>query len=151
MVVSQYADPRYGLALLDQGSDRRAYLLKDRLRDREHLIAAVYAVAAGGSVVDAKVVEALIARAHGDERLAAAGTDAARARDPRPHGAGQEQPGDRRRLFLSKRAVEKHINSIFMKLGLAQRRGRQPARQGRADLPRGSERRGARVGLIRFG
>ena len=61
VVVSQYADPRYGLALLDGGSDRRAYLLKDRLRDREHLIAAVFEVAAGGSVVDAKVVEALIA------------------------------------------------------------------------------------------
>ena len=40
VVVSQYADPRYGLALLDKGSDGRAYLLKDRLRDREHLIAA---------------------------------------------------------------------------------------------------------------
>ena len=61
VVVSQYADPRYALALLDHGSDRRAYLLKDRLRDREHLIAAIYEVAAGGSVVDAKVVEALIA------------------------------------------------------------------------------------------
>ena len=47
VVVSQYADPRYALALLDRGSDRRAYLLKDRLRDREHLIAAIYEVAAG--------------------------------------------------------------------------------------------------------
>ena len=45
VVVSQYADPRYGLALLNGGSDGRAYLLKDRVRDREHLIAAVYAVA----------------------------------------------------------------------------------------------------------
>src|SRR3954462_7118544 len=68
VVVSQYADPRYGLALLEGGSDRRAYLLKDRLRDREHLIAAVYEVAAGGSVVDVKVVEALIAAHTAGER-----------------------------------------------------------------------------------
>ena len=83
VVVSQYADPRYGLALLDGGSDRRAYLLKDRLRDREHLIAAVCEVAAGGSVVDAKVVEALIAARTAGERSAARRADAPRARDPR--------------------------------------------------------------------
>ena len=61
VVLSQYADPRYGLALLRRGSEGRAYLLKDRLHEREHLIAAVYAVFNSGSVVDPKVVEALIA------------------------------------------------------------------------------------------
>ena len=91
-MVSQYADPRYGLALLEHGSERRAYLLKDRLREREPLIAAVYAVAPGGSVVDPKVVEALIAARRDRTRRA----DAARAGDPRADGAGQEQPGDRR-------------------------------------------------------
>jgi DNA-binding NarL/FixJ family response regulator len=119
VVVSQYADPRYGLALLDQGSDGRAYLLKDRLRDREHLIAAIHEVAAGGSVVDAKVVEALIsARAAGQNSPLA---DLTR-RELEVLGSmarGRSNQAIAAELFLSKRAVEKHINVIFMKLGLA--------------------------------
>jgi DNA-binding NarL/FixJ family response regulator len=119
VVVSQYADPRYGLALLDGGSDRRAYLLKDRLRDREHLIAAVFEVAAGGSVVDAKVVEALIA-------ARTAGTSSPLHELTRREleilglmAQGKSNQAIAEELFLSKRAVEKHINAIFMKLGLA--------------------------------
>jgi len=119
VVVSQYADPRYGLALLEEGSDRRAYLLKDRLRDREHLIAAVYAVAAGGSVVDAKVVEALItARTESDH--SPLGELTRRELEILGHMAqGKSNHAIAEALFLSKRAVEKHINAIFMKLGLA--------------------------------
>jgi DNA-binding NarL/FixJ family response regulator len=119
VVVSQYADPRYGLALLDQGSDRRAYLLKDRLRDREHLIAAVYAVAGGGSVVDAKVVEALIA-ARGTTEHSPLDELTRRELEILAHMAqGKSNQAIAEELFLSKRAVEKHINAIFMKLGLA--------------------------------
>ena len=119
MVVSQYADPRYGLALLDRGSDRRAYLLKDRLRDREHLMSAIFAVAAGGSVVDAKVVEALIAARTAGERSA---LDELTRRELEILGhmaQGKSNQAIAEELFLSKRAVEKHINAIFMKLGLA--------------------------------
>ena len=119
VVVSQYADPRYGLALLDRGSDGRADLLKDRLRDREHLLAAIFEVAAGGSVVDAKVVEALItARVAGKNAPLA---DLTR-RELEVLGAmaqGRSNQAIAEELFLSKRAVEKHINAIFMKLGLA--------------------------------
>jgi DNA-binding NarL/FixJ family response regulator len=119
VVVSQYADPRYGLALLEEGSDGRAYLLKDRLRDRENLIAAVFAVAAGGSVVDAKVVEALI-----DARTASENSPLVeltqRELEILGHLAqGKSNQAIAEELFLSKRAIEKHINSIFMKLGLA--------------------------------
>ncbi|HEY8537083.1 MAG TPA: response regulator transcription factor [Vicinamibacterales bacterium] len=119
VVVSQYADPRYGLALLNEGSDRRAYLLKDRVRDREHLIAAVYAVANGGSVIDAKVVEALIdARTGGERSLLSELTR--RELEILGHIAqGKSNQAIAAELFLSKRAVEKHINAIFMKLGLA--------------------------------
>jgi DNA-binding NarL/FixJ family response regulator len=119
VVVSQYADPRYGLALLDRGSDRRAYLLKDRLRDREHLMSAIFAVAAGGSVVDAKVVEALIAARAAGERSA---LDDLTRRELEILGhmaQGKSNQAIAEELFLSKRAVEKHINAIFMKLGLA--------------------------------
>jgi DNA-binding NarL/FixJ family response regulator len=115
VVVSQYADPRFGLALLQNGSERRAYLLKDRLRDREHLISAVYAVASGGSVVDPKVVEALISARHtGLDELTP------REREILSHVAqGQSNQAIADALVLTKKAVEKHINAIFMKLGLA--------------------------------
>ena len=120
VVVSQHADPRYGLALLDHGSDGRAYLLKDRLRDREHLIAAVYAVADGGSVVDAKVVEALIAARTVDHR-SPLNELTRRELEILSHLAqGKSNQAIADVLFLSKRAVEKHINTIFMKLGLTQ-------------------------------
>jgi DNA-binding NarL/FixJ family response regulator len=119
VVVSQYADPRYGLALLDEGSDRRAYLLKDRLRDREHLIGAVYAVAAGGSVVDAKVVESLIAARSVTETSQLAELTRRELEILGHMAQGKSNQAIAEELFLSKRAVEKHINAIFMKLGLA--------------------------------
>jgi DNA-binding NarL/FixJ family response regulator len=118
VVVSQYADPRYGLALLERGSDGRAYLLKERLRDRRHLIGALHAVAGSGSVVDAKVVEALIAaRVRAEQSPLAELTQ--REREILSHIAqGKSNQAIAETLFLSKRAVEKHINTIFMKLGL---------------------------------
>src|SRR4029077_4452219 len=61
VVLSQYAIPSYALALLDQGSAGRAYLLKERVEDVEPLIMAIRTVAAGGWVIDPKVVEALVA------------------------------------------------------------------------------------------
>ena len=61
LVLSQYAQPSYALALLDAGSDRRAYLLKQRVHDRAELVWAIKSVAAGGSVIDPKIVEALVA------------------------------------------------------------------------------------------
>ena len=60
VVLSQYAEPQYALALLDGGSDGRAYLLKERIHDRAQLMAAIRAVADGGSVVDPKIVEVLV-------------------------------------------------------------------------------------------
>jgi DNA-binding NarL/FixJ family response regulator len=116
VVLSQYADPRYALALLHDGSEGRAYLLKDRFRNREHLISAVRAVADGGSVVDPKVVEALIAvRRTGLDELTP------REREILSHMAqGMSNQAIADVLFLSKKAVEKHINAIFMKLGLGE-------------------------------
>jgi len=61
VLLSQFADPQYGIALLDHGSDRRAYLLKERIQYRGQLVSAVKTVAHSGSVIDPKVVEALIA------------------------------------------------------------------------------------------
>jgi DNA-binding NarL/FixJ family response regulator len=118
VVVSQYADPRYGLALLEGGSDRRAYLLKERLHDRGQLVAALDAVANGGSVVDPKVVEALIsARVRAEESpLAELTQRELEILSEIAQGKSNQAIADK--LVLTKRAVEKHINAIFLKLGL---------------------------------
>jgi len=120
VVVSQYADPRYGLALLSDGSDGRAYLLKDRLNDRERLISAIQAVARGRSVIDAKVVESLIAAHVHDERSALADLTQRELEILSLIAQGSSNGAIAESLALTKRAVEKNINAIFVKLGLAQ-------------------------------
>ena len=97
VVLSQYATPSYALALLEGGSAGRAYLLKERVQDLEQLVSAIHAVAEGGSVIDPKVVEALVAENARGERVAAQPADAARARRAARDGRRQEQRGDRRR------------------------------------------------------
>jgi DNA-binding NarL/FixJ family response regulator len=118
-VVSQYADPRYGLALLEGGSDRRAYLLKERLHDRGQLVAALDAVAAGGSVVDPKVVEALIAARVRAEASPLAELTQRELEILSEIAQGKSNQAIADKLVLTKRAVEKHINAIFLKLGLS--------------------------------
>src|SRR2546426_8478245 len=61
VVLSQYANPSYAIALLDAGSAGRAYVLKERVHDPNQLVAAIRAVAEGGSLIDPKVVEGLLA------------------------------------------------------------------------------------------
>jgi DNA-binding NarL/FixJ family response regulator len=118
VVLSQFADPRYGLALLEHGSDGRAYLLKERIQYRGQLVAAIEAVAAGGSVVDAKVVEALIAERTRAER-SPLNDLTPREREILTFVArGHSNQAIADELVLTKRAVEKHINAIFLKLGL---------------------------------
>ena len=75
VLLSQFADPQYGIALLEHGSDGRAYLLKERIQYRGQLVAAIRAVAQGGSMIDPKVVEALIAERHARRVLAACRAD----------------------------------------------------------------------------
>jgi DNA-binding NarL/FixJ family response regulator len=118
VILSQFADPRYGLALLESGSDGRAYLLKERVRYRSQLVAAIESVAAGGSVIDAKVVEALVqARRHAEASPLNELT--ARELEILTYVArGHSNPAIADELFLTKRAVEKHIAAIFLKLGL---------------------------------
>src|SRR4051794_8117369 len=120
VVVSQYADPRYGLALLADGSDGRAYLLKERLNDRDRLMSAIQAVATGGSVIDPKVVEALIAAHVHEERSALADLTQRELQILSLIAQGQSNQAIAESLVLTKRAVEKHINAIFVKLGLTQ-------------------------------
>jgi DNA-binding NarL/FixJ family response regulator len=120
VVVSQYADPRYGLALLAEGSDGRAYLLKERLHHRESLLEAIQSVADGGSVVDPKVVEALIASHVQAEQSALAELTPPELEILSAIAQGQSNQAIADALGVNKRAVERHINAIFVKLGLAQ-------------------------------
>jgi DNA-binding NarL/FixJ family response regulator len=119
VVLSQYADPIYALALLDGGSARRAYLLKERVHNRAELTAAIQAVATGGSLVDAKIVDALVAAR---SRTASSPLNELTTREREvlaEIARGKSNMAIAESLFLTKRAVEKHINAIFLKLGLA--------------------------------
>src|SRR3954452_20751108 len=118
VILSQYAEPAYALELLESGSAGRAYLLKERVGNRAELVAAIRAVASGGSVIDSKIVDALIAeRSRVSDSLVAALT--VREREVLAQVAtGKSNSAIAGSLFLTKRAVEKHINAIFMKLTL---------------------------------
>ena len=119
VVLSQFAEPEYVLALLEAGSDRRGYLLKEQVRNRGALVAAIDSVARGGSVVDPKIVEVLV-----EERARAARSPLSELTDREREvlaeiATGKSNSAIAESLVLTKRAVEKHINAIFMKLGLA--------------------------------
>jgi DNA-binding NarL/FixJ family response regulator len=118
VVLSQYAEPRYGLALLESGSDGRAYLLKERIRHRGQLVSAIHAVAQGDSVIDAKVVETLIAARSRAERSPLAELTPRELEILSFVARGHSNQAIADELVLTKRAVEKHINAIFLKLGL---------------------------------
>jgi DNA-binding NarL/FixJ family response regulator len=118
VVLSQYAEPAYALSLLGEGTGGRAYLLKERLRDSHELVSAIEAVARGGSVIDPRIVDVLIAA-----RARAANSRVARL-TPREQellaeiAAGKSNGAIAESLVLTKRAVEKHVNAIFSKLDL---------------------------------
>jgi DNA-binding NarL/FixJ family response regulator len=117
VVLSQYAEPAYALALLESGADRRAYLLKERIDDLDQLAGAIRAVVDGGSYIDPKVVETLVtARSAEPSRL---DDLTPRERDVLAEMArGRNNAAIAESLFLAERSVEKVIHSIFLKLGL---------------------------------
>jgi DNA-binding NarL/FixJ family response regulator len=118
VVLSQYTNPSYALALLEGGSARRAYLLKERVEDLGQIVAAIRAVAAGDSVIDPKVVEALVAENARGER-SPLNELTSRERDVlREIAEGKNNAAIADALFLTERSVEKVIHSIFLKLGL---------------------------------
>ena len=118
VVLSQYATPTYALALLESGSEGRSYLLKERIQDVEQLASAIRAVAEGGSVIDPKVVEALVGEnTRAEESPLSQLTP--RERDVlREMAIGKSNAAIGEALFLTESSVEKVIHSIFSKLGL---------------------------------
>ena len=118
VVLSQYSEPGYVLRLLGEGSEGRAYLLKERIAERDQLTRAIHAVAGGGSVIDPKIVEVLV-RAQARSKDSPLGEMTPRELDVLSGLAeGKSNAAIAEDLVLTKRAVEKHINSIFLKLDL---------------------------------
>ena len=120
VVLSQYAEGDYVYALLANGTAGLAYLLKERVANLEEVVSALRTVAAGGSVLDPRVVEELVAARH-----AAEGSPLAQLTDREREvlaqmAQGKNNAGIARSLFLSERAIEKHINALFHKLGLSE-------------------------------
>jgi DNA-binding NarL/FixJ family response regulator len=119
VILSQHATPTYALALLESGSERRSYLLKERVQDVDQLASAIRTVAAGGSVIDPKVVEALV----GENTR----TEASPLRQLTPReldvlremATGKSNAAIGEALYLTESSVEKVINSLFQKLGLS--------------------------------
>lgn len=116
VVLSQVADPGFLARLTAGGPQRRGYLLKDRVADPGELVAAIEAVRSGGSFVDAEVADLLVRRSGGSSPV---GTLTAREVEVlRAVATGRSNVAIAETLFITHRAVEKHINSIFAKLGL---------------------------------
>jgi DNA-binding NarL/FixJ family response regulator len=117
VVLSQHASPAYAVALLEEGSAGRAYLLKERVSAIEEVAHAIREVAAGRSVIDPEVVELLVSI----NRSSSTTLDRLTPREREVLGemaTGKNNAAIARKLVLSERAVEKHINSIFLKLDL---------------------------------
>lgn len=118
VVLSQYAEPAYANELLGGGSAGRAYLLKERVSEPDQLAQAIRTVAAGGSVIDPTVVDMLVAAS---SRAPSAPLAALTARELQvldEVAQGKSNAAVAAALFLTERAVEKHINTLFAKLGL---------------------------------
>jgi DNA-binding NarL/FixJ family response regulator len=118
LVLSQYVEPGYAMELLSESSEGVGYLLKDRVSDVEEFAGAVRRVAQGGSALDPAVVAQLVGKKRSDDPL-----DELTAREREVLGLmaeGRSNAGIAERLVVTERAVEKHVTSIFQKLGLPQ-------------------------------
>src|SRR3954470_19310296 len=118
VVLSQHAEPSYAMSLFEDGSNRRAYLLKERVKDKDELARALRDVAAGGSLVDSRIVDTLVSG-----RLNDPGVEKLTPREREilaMIAEGRSNAAIADSLEITKRAVERHINGIFLKLDLGE-------------------------------
>jgi DNA-binding NarL/FixJ family response regulator len=120
VVLSQFAEDEYAYELLKDGAEGLGYLLKERVADIEEIVRALRDVAAGGSVLDPKVVEGLVARREREARSPLAHVTEREREVLSLMAEGKNNAAIAGSLFLTERAVEKHINSMFHKLGLSE-------------------------------
>jgi DNA-binding NarL/FixJ family response regulator len=118
LVLSQYSEPRYALRLLAKGSEGRGYLLKERVSDAQQLVSAIREVARGGSVIDPKLVDGLVGAKSAAERSPLNELTRREREVLGEMAQGKNNAAIAESLVLTERAVEKHVGSIFSKLGL---------------------------------
>jgi DNA-binding NarL/FixJ family response regulator len=119
VVLSQFVESDYVFELLEDGVEGLGYLLKERVSDVQELVRALREVAGGGSALDPKVVEELLRRSAKDRSPLAALTER-ELEVLRAMATGRSNAAIAKAVFMSERAVEKHITSVFQKLGLAE-------------------------------
>ena len=122
VVLSQFADDDYAFELHENGVGGLGYLLKERVTDRDELIRALREVSRGWSALDPKVIEVLLARKSHEEPSALLGLSAREREVLQQMATGRNNHTIAKTLYMSDRAVEKHIGSLFSKLGLVEER-----------------------------
>ena len=122
VVLSQFADDDYAFELLENGVGGLGYLLKERVAERDELVRALQEVARGGSALDPKVIEVLLARKAHEEPSALLGLSAREREVLQQMATGRNNHTIAKTLYMSDRAVEKQIGMIFQKLGLVEER-----------------------------
>ena len=118
VVLSQYVEPQYAVDLFADGVGGLGYLLKERVRDVDELVRALQDVCRGGSALDAKVVEAPLADRSAQSPSPLAALTERELEVLRQMATGRGNSAIARSMYLSERAVEKHISAVFQKLGL---------------------------------
>jgi DNA-binding NarL/FixJ family response regulator len=118
VVLSQYVEPDYAVDLLADGVEGLGYLLKERVSELDELVRALSDVARGGSALDPKVVEGLLARKTQQTGSALSSLTDRELEVLREIATGRSNAATAKALFMSERAVEKHVGSVFQKLGL---------------------------------
>jgi DNA-binding NarL/FixJ family response regulator len=120
VVLSQYVEPEYALALLEKGAAGRAYLLKERVASIDELARAIRTVADGGSVIDHTVVDELVKARSAEHSSGLSLLTARESQILAEMAQGKSNSAIAAALYVTERAVEKHTNSIFAKLGLSE-------------------------------
>jgi DNA-binding NarL/FixJ family response regulator len=118
VVLSQYVEEDYAFDLLSDGVAGLGYILKERISQVDELVRALHDVARGGSALDPKVVEGLLARKSSQERSPLLGLTERELEVLGEMAAGRNNAATAKALYMSERAVEKHVSSLFQKLGL---------------------------------
>ena len=118
VVLSQYVEEEYALALLSDGVAGLGYLLKERVSDVTELVRALNDVARGGSALDPKIVESLMMRRPVEESSPLRGLTEKERAVLEQMASGRTNASISRTLYMSERSVEKHISAVFLKLGL---------------------------------
>src|SRR5262245_44763600 len=118
VVLSQYVEEDYAFDLLADGVEGLGYLLKERVSQVDDLVRALHDVARGGSALDPKVVEGLLARKNNETSSALRGLTERELEVLSELATGRSNAAVAKTLYMSERAVEKHVGAVFQKLGL---------------------------------